>query len=128
MKISPKTIEFPCEIKDKILKLVNTSRINIDFIDGNAIKISNTNLAVEPFKQFSHLGGSAEECRRVLQFLNQLGCTDYGISFYLQKKIIQAPNSLESMLDYISANFKGLGMKFINLASAKDLKKLMKIN
>ena len=47
MKITFNTIEFPCEIKNKIIKLVNTSKITIDFINGRTITINKTNLALE---------------------------------------------------------------------------------
>ena len=74
---------------------------------------------VEPFRQFSHLGGNTEECKRMLQVLNQFGCNDYGISFYLQKEIMQTPNSLEFMLNFVANNFRGFEMNFINVDGAK---------
>ena len=47
MKISYENLEFPCELKEKILKLVNTSKIDVHFVCGRKIVLSNTNLGLE---------------------------------------------------------------------------------
>ena len=103
-----------------INQVINFSK----YADLKKCKI-NVRLSIcEPFKQFSHLGGNTEECKKMIALLNQLGCTNYGISFYLQKEITNAPNCLETMLDYISNNFAGYGMKFINIGGSKKPEEL----
>jgi len=46
MKITEENLEFPCELKEKILKMINTSRIKVDFIVGKNIRFEKTNLAI----------------------------------------------------------------------------------
>lgn len=51
MKVSIEQLEFPSSIKDKILKLKNISKLQIDFIGGKYIHFENTNLSIhEPHK------------------------------------------------------------------------------
>ena len=47
MKMTIEELEFPSELKTKILKLINTSRISVEFVCGKKIKFSKTNLGIE---------------------------------------------------------------------------------
>ena len=51
MKTTIETLNFPCEIKDKLKMKVSTANLNIEFYDSHIIKFDKTNLSVqEPFK------------------------------------------------------------------------------
>lgn len=63
---------------------------------------------------FSHLGASLEMATKMLDFLKNNGFL-YGISFYLHKKLKFLDNSIQIMLDYISKNFMGYDIKFLNI-------------
>ena len=46
MKITEENLEFPCDLKEKILKMINTSKIKVEFVFGKNIIFENTNLAI----------------------------------------------------------------------------------
>ena len=46
MKITKENLELPCELKEKIVRKLNTSRIDIEFINGTNFIFENTNLIV----------------------------------------------------------------------------------
>ena len=46
MEITKENLEFPCELKEKILRKLNTSRIDIEIINGTNFIFENTNLIV----------------------------------------------------------------------------------
>jgi len=46
MKITEEKLEFPCDLKEKILKRTNTTKIKVEFIIGKNIVFENTNLAI----------------------------------------------------------------------------------
>jgi len=74
--------------------------------------------------KISHLGGTKTECQAMLEYLKNNGCSDYGISFYLQRELFTTEDSLNIMLDYISKNFKDLGMSFVNIGGAKEYQEI----
>ena len=89
------------------------------YADLNETKIAVRLSITEVFKdKFSHLGGGADECKKMLSFLKGK-CEDYGISFYLQREIFSNNNSLNEMLDFIYDNFIGYNMTFLNIGGAK---------
>jgi len=47
MKITKKNLVFPCELKEKFLKMINTSRISIEFFEGKKLVIKQTNVGIE---------------------------------------------------------------------------------
>ena len=47
MKISTQSLEFPECIKEKLLKMINVSKVDIEFVNGNNIIFEKTNLALE---------------------------------------------------------------------------------
>lgn len=46
MKLAIEHLEFPSVLKSKLNKYINTSKINIEYLNGSIIKLSNTNLGV----------------------------------------------------------------------------------
>jgi len=51
MKITIEELEFPNNIKDKLLKLKDISKLHIDFINGKNVIFNKTNLKIqEPHK------------------------------------------------------------------------------
>ena len=47
MKMTIEELEFPSVIKVKLLKLINTSRINVEFVSGKRFAFNKTNLGIE---------------------------------------------------------------------------------
>ena len=47
MKMTLEQLEFPTNVKTKIMKIKNISKLNIDFISGKNIIIENTNIALQ---------------------------------------------------------------------------------
>jgi|GEM_PF-3236704 len=51
MKITIEELEFPSQIKTKLSKMIKTSKINLEFINGKNIIFKNSNLGInEPHK------------------------------------------------------------------------------
>ena len=46
MKISTQSLEFPECIKEKLLKMINISKVDIEFVNGNNIIFEKTNLGL----------------------------------------------------------------------------------
>jgi len=46
MKTTIEQLEFPSVLKSKLNKYINTSKINIEYLNGSIVKLSNTNLGV----------------------------------------------------------------------------------
>lgn len=72
----------------------------------------------EVFKEFSHLGTNVNECSNMLKKLNEVNCKEYGLSFYLQKEVVNKENALNTMLDFIIFNFQNYKMNFINMSGS----------
>jgi hypothetical protein len=47
MELTEENLEFPCELKEKIIKMINTSRIKVEFVNGRKLIINKTNIAIE---------------------------------------------------------------------------------
>jgi len=46
MKTTIEQLEFPSVLKEKLNKHINTTRINVECLNGSHIKLSNTNLCI----------------------------------------------------------------------------------
>lgn len=46
MKTAIEHLEFPSVLKSKLNKYINTSKINIEYLNGSIVKLSNTNLGI----------------------------------------------------------------------------------
>lgn len=47
MKISIENLEFPSDIKTKVLKFVNSTKLSIEFIGGKNVEFCKTNMGVK---------------------------------------------------------------------------------
>lgn len=110
---SLKTFTNIADVKDCKIHV----RLNINEVFKNAL----------PNGEVIHLGGSTFETQKMCEVLKNLGCTDYGISFYLQKELKSTSTALEDMLDYIAENYKNAGMNFINIGGSKTPQELAEI-
>jgi len=91
------------------------------------LNISEVFKNILPNEEVTHLGGSLAETKAMCQVLNKLNCTDYGISFYIQKELKNTPSALKTMLDYIMKNYKDSGLNFINIGGSKTPEELTEI-
>lgn len=91
----------------------------LSYSDINGVRISVRLCISEVFNEFSHLGGDISECKLMLKKLNEVECKDFGISFYLQKEVVNNPNALDDMLKFIVNNFRGYNINFINIGGSK---------
>jgi hypothetical protein len=60
MKITEEYLEFPCDLKEKILKRTNTTKIKVEFIIGKNIVFENTTFYqetpfMEPYTTFDEI-------------------------------------------------------------------------
>lgn len=90
----------------------------LKYANPNEIKVAIRLNIVEVFNVFSHLGALTEDCKSMLDLLNQYNVKIYGISFYLQKETLPEENVLNKMLDYIKDSFNNYSMSFINIGGA----------
>ena len=101
-----------------------------------AIRISTMQLIKD---KFTHLGADFEETLKILTFLQNSKCKDYGISFYIQNNLKKENNILEKVLKYIQENYDNLGISFVSIGGLEksekikgeiinDLKNKLKIN
>ena len=90
----------------------------LKYANPNEIKVAIRLNIVEVFNVFSHLGALTEDCKSMLDLLNQYNVKNYGISFYLQKETLPEENVLNKMLDYIKDSFNNYSMPFINIGGA----------
>lgn len=90
----------------------------LSYADLKQCKISIRLNTMEVFNDtLMHLGASTEECKKMINLLNNK-CS-IGISFYLQTKIKNKFNAMETMLCYIRQNFNDLKLDFISIAGIK---------
>ena len=95
------------------------------YADLSHVKIAVRLSITEVFKdKFSHLGGNKDECIEIIKFLKVNKCSEYGISFYLQRELFTTDDCLNTMLDYICLNFKNCNMSFVNIGGAKEYQEI----
>jgi diaminopimelate decarboxylase len=92
----------------------------IKYADLKECKIAIRINTMEVFNDtLMHLGATTNECYEMLNILSSK-CLNIGISFYLQTKIKEKPDSLDKMLKYIVENFKEYHINFLSIAGIKD--------
>ena len=76
--------------------------------------------------KFTHLGADLEESLKIISFLKNNKCNNYGISFYIQNNLKKEYNALEKILKYIQKNYNNLNISFVSIGGLEQSKKIRK--
>lgn len=109
---------------DNIYSVMNFEK----YADLSKVKIAVRLSTIQIFNnKFTHLGANLEDTLKILKFLKDNNCNDYGISFYIQNNLKKENGVLEKILEFIQKKYKNLGIDFVNIGGIDKAEKINRI-